>query len=78
MLSTFFDVVKAQQNIQIIPLIVGEQIWSGVIRDGHKMPYLPGFKYDLYGNNQGNQVQPLLLSNKGLWLWSDEPFAFEL
>ena len=78
MLSTFFDVVKAQQNIQIIPLIVGEQIWSGVIRDGHKMPYLPGFKYDLYGNNQGNQVQPLLLSNKGLWLWSDEPFAFEI
>lgn len=76
--SLFSVFVRAQQSNQIIPLIDGEQIWSGVIRDGDKMPYLPGFKYDLYGNNQGNQVQPLLISNKGLWIWSEEPFTFEI
>lgn len=63
---------------QIIPLVEGEKIWSGVIRDGHKMPYASGFSYDLFGNNQGNQLQPLLISNKGLWVWSEEPYAFEI
>lgn len=28
--------------------------------------------------NRGNQAAPLLISNMGRYVWSDEPFAFEL
>lgn len=34
------------------------------------------FTRDLYGNTGGNQAQPLLISNKGRYVWSEEPFKF--
>ncbi len=61
-----------------IPLQPGEKIWSGVISEGDKMPLVEGYKFDYYGDNQGNQTQPLIITNKGLWVWSEEPFAFEV
>ncbi|HPT32946.1 MAG TPA: glycoside hydrolase family 31 protein, partial [Prolixibacteraceae bacterium] len=61
-----------------IPLLPGEKIWSGIIKDGHQMPYSEGYSFDFYANNLENQVQPLLLGNKGLWIWSEEPYAFEI
>jgi len=61
-----------------IQLERGESIWSGVIREGDKLPCPAGYRFDLYGNNRGNQVQPLLLGSRGLWVWSEEPFAFEV
>ena len=66
------------QPTQNIDLLSGEKVWSGIIKDGQKMPYALGYKYDFYANNQDNQIQPLLLGNKGLWVWSEEPFAFEV
>lgn len=62
----------------VIPLHAGEQIWSGIVKDGHKLPYAAGYRYDFHANNQDNQIQPLLLGNKGLWIWSEEPYAFEI
>jgi alpha-glucosidase (family GH31 glycosyl hydrolase) len=71
--------VCAQSQTEIsISLFPGEKIWSGIIKDGHKMPYPDGYRYDFYANNQENQLQPLLLGNKGLWIWSEEPYAFEI
>lgn len=35
-------------------------------------------KKDLNDDNLGNQAAPILLSNMGRYVWSDEPFAFEL
>ena len=35
-------------------------------------------KKDLQTDNRGNQAVPLLVSNKGRYVWSNEPFAFEL
>jgi alpha-glucosidase len=32
---------------------------------------------DLRKDNRGNQAAPLLISNKGRYIWSDEAFAFE-
>lgn len=32
---------------------------------------------DLGKDNKGNQAAPLLISNKGRYVWSDEPFSFE-
>jgi alpha-glucosidase (family GH31 glycosyl hydrolase) len=55
-----------------------EQWWVGVISESHRMPLgatgTGPFEIDLYGNTAGNQVQPLLLSTKGRWVWSGEPF----
>ena len=62
----------------IIQLEPGEKIWSGVIKDGENLPYASGSRYDFYANNRENQIQPLLLGSQGLWVWSDEPFAFEI
>lgn len=69
--------VHSQPTISI-DLLPGEKVWSGIIKDGQKMPYHVGYKYDFYANNQENQLQPLLLGNKGLWVWSEEPYAFEV
>ncbi|MDB5143347.1 MAG: glycoside hydrolase [Mucilaginibacter sp.] len=66
---------QASLSIDLSP---GEKVWSGVIKDGQKMPYEPGYRYDLYANNGGNQIQPLLLGNKGLWIWSEDPYTFEV
>jgi alpha-glucosidase (family GH31 glycosyl hydrolase) len=66
---------QASLSIDLLP---GEKIWSGVIKDGQKMPHKPGYRYDLYGSNGGNQIQPLLLGNKGLWIWSEDPYTFEV
>lgn len=34
-------------------------------------------KKDLVTDNRGNQAAPVLVSNKGRYVWSDNPFAFE-
>ena len=70
--------VQAMAETQVIPLLDGECFWGGCITDGRAMPYgEEGFKRDLFGNTRGNQAQPLLISNKGRYVWSDGPFAFE-
>jgi alpha-glucosidase (family GH31 glycosyl hydrolase) len=55
----------------------GEKWWVGVISESHRMPLdrsSAPFEIDLLGNTAGNQVQPLLLSTKGRYVWSEEPF----
>jgi alpha-glucosidase len=54
-----------------------ERWWVGVVSESHRMPLDRGsrpFEIDLLGNTAGNQVQPLLLSTKGRYVWSEEPF----
>ena len=76
-LITCISGLRAQSGIEI-PLLDGEKIWSGVIKEGHNMPFDDGYKFNFYANNINNQLQPLLLSNKGLYVWSEEPYAFEI
>ena len=55
-----------------------ERWWVGVVSESHRMPLgrsSPPFEIDLLGNTAGNQVQPLLLSTSGRYVWSEEPFA---
>jgi alpha-glucosidase len=55
----------------------GERWWVGVVSESHRMPLSRSsapFAIDLLGNTAGNQVQPLLLSTRGRYVWSDEPF----
>lgn len=58
-----------------VELLPGERWWGGCIDDGHRMPFCSGFERDLL-EQRGNQVQPLLVSNRGRWVWSEEPFRF--
>ena len=52
--------------------------WGGVINDGDKMPLQSGYTANLIGNNYGNQIQPLLLSDEGDVVWSEGAFGFEV
>ncbi|KRE41818.1 glycoside hydrolase family 31 protein [Paenibacillus sp. Soil522] len=65
-------------NVTIsIPLMENEYWWGGVISDGTKMPFGSRiYQRDLFGNAGYNQASPLLLSNKGRYVWSEEPFRF--
>ena len=47
--------------------------WAGIVNHGHLMPLEPGYEADMDGNLYGNQAQPLLLSNHGHVVWSEEP-----
>lgn len=76
-LAILFPICIVGQD-QIVNLLPGEKVWSGAVKEAHKMPFETGYKFDFYANNQYNQIQPLLLGSKGLWVWSEEPFAFEI
>ncbi len=56
----------------------GEYWWAGVIDDGYQMPFAgqTSYRHNFLGNNKANQIQPLLLSNRGRYIWSEEPFEF--
>ena len=60
-----------------IPILPGEHWWGGCIDDGVRMPFAPGFTRRLL-DQFGNQVQPLLVSDRGRWIWSEDPFAFTI
>jgi alpha-glucosidase (family GH31 glycosyl hydrolase) len=55
-----------------------EYWWGGIVRRGTAMPYGAGrcCREDL-GNLYGNQGCGLLVSSKGRYVWSEEPFAYE-
>ena len=63
------------QNVLIEP---GEKWWGGAVSDGYRMPFATGYKLNLLGDTRSNQAQPLLLSNHGRYIWSKEPFSFQV
>ncbi|ANE45264.1 glycoside hydrolase [Paenibacillus swuensis] len=64
----------------VIPLLPGEYWWGGKAADGIDMPYSKDsvVHADLSVQLDGNQGSPLLLSNRGRVIWSEEPFAYEM
>lgn len=64
-------------NISIARL-PGEYWWGGAINEGSAMPFgLTAHTRDLRVTDD-NQAAPLLLSSKGRYIWSEEPFAFRV
>lgn len=60
-------------------MIESEENWfGGAVNKGSVMPFQNGFSLNLYGNNEGNQAVPLLLSTNGRYIWSDDPFQFSI
>lgn len=60
-----------------IDRLEGECWWGGDIDDGVRMPF-GEFDHtrDLIREGRGNQAVPLLISNKGRYVWSEEPIRF--
>ena len=70
--------VKAQDSVRLeLSTANGELWWSGVINHGNLMPISNGYHASLFSNLYGNQAQPLLLSNKGNVVWSDDAFTID-
>lgn len=66
--------VSAQEKLEI-KIEEGEKWWIGVIEQGDVMPLSSGFNFDMLEDRTTNQLQPLLISNKGRYLFSEEPFS---
>lgn len=64
----------------ILDILPDEVWWGGIVNDGVRMPFSSGYevKRDLRGHLSYNQGAPLLLSNKGRYIWSEEPLSFEI
>lgn len=59
-------------------MLPGEFWWGGLSAVGHQTPYdaTSVADHDLFADNQGNQAQPLLLSSKGRYVWSEQPIRY--
>ena len=62
-----------------IKLLAEEYWWGGAARHGHHMPFSAQkpYRHSMQGTTLGNQSAPLLVSNKGRYIWSEDPFTFE-
>lgn len=69
------------QDAKKVELIIppGEFWWAGISSLGHQTPYdqTTVFSMDMWGDNRGNQAQPLLLSSKGRYVWSEDPIMYD-
>ncbi len=74
------DHTNSSDNAYKIALTLEEEErwWVGVITDSHLFPLNEDsvYTFDFYGDTKGNQGQPLLISNKGRYIWNEEPFNF--
>lgn len=66
-------------NELVIELLPDELWWGGRVADGKSMPFgKTHFSVNLAESSGANQSSPLLISNKGRYVWSEEPFAFQI
>ncbi len=70
------DAEAGRTCIEIV-LDTDESVWGGKIADGQYMPFRDSSYLTLFENG-GNQVQPLILTSKGRYVWSDQPFKYHI
>ena len=71
------DEAKHSAADTAIRLIPNEFWWGGTVTFGDKMPMgKEKISFNLNGDASLNQSVPLLISNEGRWLWSEEPFRY--
>lgn len=73
------------QNRSVIKPLDGECWWGAVCCKGYEQPFtnfsgssVAQVPYNLAVKCSGGATVPLLVSNKGRYVWSDRPFAFEV
>ncbi|MDG0813928.1 glycoside hydrolase family 31 protein [Cohnella rhizosphaerae] len=59
-----------------IARLPGEYWWGGVINEGSAMPFGQTVHTRDLRMTDDNQASPLLLSSRGRYIWSEEPFVF--
>ena len=76
-LTTMIGRAQPADSIQL-DILSGEYWWGGLSSQGHSMPYDATSKttHDLWGDNEGNQAQPILLSSKGRYVWCEDPIKY--
>ncbi len=66
-----------QYNFQV-DIIGGEYWWGGLVADGTLMPFSGDeLERSLCPISTENQTMPFLISNKGRYIWCNEPFDFK-
>jgi alpha-glucosidase (family GH31 glycosyl hydrolase) len=80
LVNTMLLVTLSAQSTQKVELTIlkGEYWWAGITSQGYQMPYSASStaSFDMWGENFGNQAQPLLISTKGRYIWSEEPIKY--
>lgn len=67
------------QNTSKFPSLANEKWWGGFVALGARMPFDSNTEiYNLATQNFNNQNVPLLLSSEGRYIWSDQPFSFQM
>ncbi len=77
-LLTIWSNGQTKNENRKITLSEGETVWAGIINDGQLMPFSADYSMNFYSNNKANQLQPLILTNKGQFVWSEHPYKFEI
>jgi len=62
-----------------IVFLKDEHWWGALVAKGNQMPFIGSIdEIDLSKVNLSNQSVPLLVSNKGRYIWSEEAFKFKI
>lgn len=66
----------AQQQPGKLTILPGEKWYGAAVNESQHAPFKAGYTLNLNGDVRGNQASPILLSNKGRYVWSNDAFAF--
>ena len=73
-----FNMYSQNGDTLDLDIMEGEYWWGGLSTEGHNTPYDANSEvsHDQWANDEGNQAQPILLSNKGRYVWSNTPIKY--
>ncbi|MDU1891826.1 MAG: glycoside hydrolase family 31 protein [Dysgonomonas sp.] len=78
-LSISLSVFSQNVNKSTIDFLQDEYWWGAYVSMGSQMPFIKSVREaDLEKDNKANQSAAFFLSNKGRYIWSSQPFSFEI
>jgi len=79
LISNNWTVLLAQELSKPKTIMIkdGENWFGGAVNDAHLAPYTSGYSLNFLGDTRTNQAAPFLVSTKGRYIWSEEPFQFK-
>ncbi|SNR54254.1 Glycosyl hydrolases family 31 [Lutibacter agarilyticus] len=76
------NISSFSQEKESIDLVIenDEYWWGGLSSLGYETPYNNNSEVtvNLFGDNHGNQAQPLLVSSKGRYVWCESPVKYSI
>jgi len=78
-MAMFLSVQAQNEQQTAVNFLQDEYWWGGLVAMGSQMPFIkPINEIDLEKVNLNNQTSAFFVSNKGRYIWSDQPFRFEV